>query len=51
MNIYSRHLKQFGIYLPYEGTEGVYRFYSGDTSVSDKGEVLIWQPALAAKAD
>jgi formylmethanofuran dehydrogenase subunit C len=45
VNIVSRHLKQFGIHLPYARVEGVYRFYSGDTAVSDKGEVLIWDPA------
>jgi formylmethanofuran dehydrogenase subunit C len=45
LNVYSRHLKPLGIHLPYAGAEGVYRFYAGDTSVSDKGEILVWQPA------
>jgi formylmethanofuran dehydrogenase subunit C len=45
LNVYARHLKQMGIHLPYAEGEGAYRFYSGDTSVSDKGEVLVWQPA------
>jgi formylmethanofuran dehydrogenase subunit C len=39
----ANHLKQFGIHLP-AGAEGTYRQYSGDLSVSDKGEILIWQP-------
>jgi formylmethanofuran dehydrogenase subunit C len=39
------HLQQLGIPLP-SGAEGVYRQFSGDLSVSDKGEILIWQPAL-----
>jgi formylmethanofuran dehydrogenase subunit C len=44
MGLLARHLKNFGIDLP--GTaEGTYRHYSGDLSVSDKGEILIWQPA------
>jgi formylmethanofuran dehydrogenase subunit C len=44
LNIYSRHLKQFGIDLPYASADGVYQFYSGDRSVSVKGEILVWQP-------
>jgi formylmethanofuran dehydrogenase subunit C len=38
-------LKQFGINLPSAAAEGIFRVYSGDLSVSDKGEILIWQPA------
>ncbi len=45
VSLYSRHLQPLGIHLPHAPAEGVYRFYSGDTSVSDKGEILIWQPA------
>lgn len=47
MNIYSRHLKQFGIQLP-NAAAGNYHFYSGDTSVSDKGEILVWEPSPSA---
>ena len=45
VNLYARHLRQFGIHLPAAESEGAYQSYSGDTSVSDKGEILIWQPA------
>jgi hypothetical protein len=31
--------------LPYAPSEGVYQFYAGDRAVSDKGEILVWQPA------
>jgi formylmethanofuran dehydrogenase subunit C len=40
----ARYMKSFGIQIPYAASEGTYRVYSGDTSVSDKGEILIWQP-------
>jgi hypothetical protein len=36
-------LKPLGVSLP--GPEqGVYSHYSGDLSVSDKGEILVWRP-------
>jgi formylmethanofuran dehydrogenase subunit C len=44
-NVLARHLQQFGVRLPYLAAEGCYRFYCGDRSVSDKGEILVWQPA------
>ena len=40
----ARYMKSFGIQIPYAASEGTYRVYAGDTSVSDKGEILIWQP-------
>jgi formylmethanofuran dehydrogenase subunit C len=40
----ARHLRRFGIQVPHAASEGTYRSYAGDTSVSDKGEVLIWRP-------
>jgi formylmethanofuran dehydrogenase subunit C len=40
----ARHLKRFGVQIPSATAEGTYRSYVGDTAVSDKGEVLIWQP-------
>jgi formylmethanofuran dehydrogenase subunit C len=43
VSLLANHLKQFGINLP-AGADGKYRLYSGDLSVSDKGEILIWQP-------
>jgi hypothetical protein len=36
-------LKHFGIDLPDAGSHGKYRFYAGDLSVSDKGEILVWE--------
>jgi formylmethanofuran dehydrogenase subunit C len=45
LNVYARHLRHLGIELPTATAEGAYRMYSGDVSVSDKGEVLVWQPA------
>jgi formylmethanofuran dehydrogenase subunit C len=43
LRLLAKYLKQFGIELP-RATDGTYRLYSGDLSVSDKGEILIWQP-------
>jgi len=43
LNIYSRHLKQYGINLPDADAAGVYRRYIGDLSVPGKGEILVWQ--------
>jgi len=42
VRLLAHHLKQLGITLPAAG-EGVYRQYAGDLSVSDKGEILIWE--------
>ncbi len=41
----ANHLKQFGVCLP-GAAEGSYRQFAGDLSVSDKGEILIWQPRV-----
>jgi len=43
VRLLANHLKQFGVCLP-GPAQGSYRHYSGDLSVSDKGEILIWQP-------
>ena len=45
MGVLAKYVRQFGISLPHAATEGIYRQYSGDLSVSDKGEIMIWQPA------
>lgn len=45
LNVYAKHLKQFGIALPSLISEGTYQRYSGDLSVPGKGEILVWQPA------
>jgi formylmethanofuran dehydrogenase subunit C len=38
-------VKEFGIDLPCGAGDGTFRHYSGDLSVSDKGEILVWQSA------
>jgi len=40
----ANYLKPLGIDLP-SGPQSLYRHYSGDLAVSDKGEILIYQPA------
>ncbi|MGH7194089.1 MAG: formylmethanofuran dehydrogenase subunit C [Candidatus Saccharimonadales bacterium] len=42
LRLYARHLATWGITLPHDGAAGVYRRYTGDTSVPGKGELLIW---------
>jgi formylmethanofuran dehydrogenase subunit C len=42
---YALKMKDIGITLPHAAADGNFQLYSGDTSVSDKGEILIWQPA------
>lgn len=41
--VMANHLKQHGVELP-AGNQGIYRHYSGDLAVSNKGEILVWQP-------
>jgi formylmethanofuran dehydrogenase subunit C len=41
VSLLANYLKPFGIALP--ASNGVYRQYAGDLSVSDKGELLVWQ--------
>lgn len=42
---YEMKLKNLGIDLPLAPTDGMFQSYSGDLSASDKGEILVWQPA------
>jgi formylmethanofuran dehydrogenase subunit C len=44
VNLYAKHLQQFGIDLPYAAADGCYRRFCGDLSVPGKGEILLWQP-------
>ncbi len=46
VQLLANHLKPFGVRLP-SPSAGVYRHFSGDLSVSDKGEILIWEPVAA----
>jgi len=43
VRLLANYLRPLGVCLP-GPAEGRYRFHSGDLSVSDKGEILIWQP-------
>jgi len=45
ISVLAKYVKQFGIHLPAKTSEGIYHQYSGDLSVSDKGEILVWEPA------
>jgi formylmethanofuran dehydrogenase subunit C len=49
LNVLAKHLQPFGVKLP-AAAAGVYRFFSGDVSVSDKGEILVWQPLASHSA-
>ena len=42
--ILANHLRGHGVSLPVDVTDGSYRLYNGDASVSRKGELLIWEP-------
>jgi formylmethanofuran dehydrogenase subunit C len=42
---YANQMKEYGIHLPSDAADGSFQTYTGDLSVSDKGEILIWQPA------
>lgn len=44
INVYAKHLAEFGITLPFCASEGSYARYSGDRSVPGKGELFVWQP-------
>jgi formylmethanofuran dehydrogenase subunit C len=46
LNELAGRLNEFGIHLPSTDTKGTFHVFSGDLSVSDKGEILVWQPAL-----
>jgi formylmethanofuran dehydrogenase subunit C len=37
-------LMEFGVNLLNADAHGAFRLFSGDRAVSDKGEILIWQP-------
>jgi formylmethanofuran dehydrogenase subunit C len=36
---------EFGVKLPCTPSDGSFRVYTGDLAASDKGEILVWQPA------
>jgi formylmethanofuran dehydrogenase subunit C len=43
LHLYGKHLRMLGFSIPFEGQEGMYRRFTGDTSVPGKGEVLVWR--------
>lgn len=45
VNLYAKHLSEFGIQLPFKSSDGKYRRYSGDLATTGKGEILVWNPA------
>jgi formylmethanofuran dehydrogenase subunit C len=44
LRLYARELRTHGFSLPCEARDGSYLLYSGDGAVSEKGEILLWQP-------
>ncbi len=44
LRLYARQLKDEGFAIPYDAANGSYRHYCGDAAVSQKGEILVWQP-------
>ena len=45
LGAFARYVKQFGIEVPGAQAQGTYRLYSGDMSVSHRGEIFVWQAA------
>ena len=48
LRLVAGQLEQHGFSIPFEQGDGSYLLYSGDTAVSRKGEILVWQPGAAA---
>ncbi len=44
LNLYSKHLHQFGFELPFDVRSGSYQRFTGDASIPGKGEILVWHP-------
>ncbi len=45
--VYSNHLRQHGIDLPYRAEAGRYERFVGDRAIPGKGEILIWRENAA----
>jgi formylmethanofuran dehydrogenase subunit C len=45
LRLYANMLRPFGVSLPGPDEPGMYRRFTGDTSVPGKGELLIWEGA------
>ncbi|MBI4586980.1 MAG: formylmethanofuran dehydrogenase subunit C [Planctomycetes bacterium] len=48
LRLYAKHLQIQGFSIPHEEGDGAYLLYSGDAAVSQKGEILIWQPRASS---
>jgi formylmethanofuran dehydrogenase subunit C len=44
LRICARQLEALGVAIPHDSSEGAYLHYRGDAAVSQKGEILVWQP-------
>jgi formylmethanofuran dehydrogenase subunit C len=44
LRLYARQLALHGFSIPCEASEGSYLLHTGDIAVSEKGEILVWQP-------
>ena len=44
LRLYAKELRAHGFSVPFEASDGAYLLYTGDAAVSDKGEILLWQP-------
>jgi formylmethanofuran dehydrogenase subunit C len=44
LRLFARQLRTHGFSIPCEASDGAYLLYSGDAAVSEKGEILVWQP-------
>jgi formylmethanofuran dehydrogenase subunit C len=47
LRIYAKHLRTFGIAIPWEVEDGSYQRFTGDAAVPGKGEIFLWQPRSA----
>lgn len=48
LRMYAKFLAKLGVSLPVQASEGCYELYSGDMSVTGKGEILVWRPVASA---
>jgi formylmethanofuran dehydrogenase subunit C len=44
LRLYARHMATLGFPIPCDASEGSYLLHTGDAAVSEKGEILVWQP-------
>lgn len=44
LRLYARLLWTYGFSIPCDAGDGAYLLYNGDSAVSEKGEILMWQP-------